>query len=405
MVLLAARTISMGGFVFAPVALAFGILDLEGGNEWWISAVLGCQLVPEAALALAGGVVADRYPRARVLQAGLAAAGVGWFAIGWMMVSGFAPLWLMCLAAAFAGVASSLVYPALTGIIPDLVPSLQLQQANAWLGMGTAVARLAGLVAGGAVVVAVGGGWAMVFAAALYIGAGALALGLPIVKDSLVPAENALRQLAEGWREVKSRQWLWVVIAQFGLMVMALEALIGVLGPLLAQRELTGAIVWGSTPLPGKAVWTLILVGQGVGATLGVVVSLRWRPQRPILAGAVFTVFAAGPPLLLGLGAHAWVVVGSAALMGVGFEVFNVLYMTTLQNEIPPHLLSRVAAYDAFGSLVLAPLGAVIAAPAAVWLGVRPAITWTGLLILAVTLATICAPGVRRLRVRPPRLP
>jgi hypothetical protein len=401
LLLLAARTLSMMGFVFAPVALAFGILAMPGGEAWMISAVLGAQLTPEVLLALFGGVIADRYPRAYVMRAGLAVSGIGWLTLGGMMVLGPASVWAMCLAAALTGLAAAVVYPALTGIIPDLVPRTQLQQANAWLGMGGSVARLTGLVSAGAVVVALGGGWALVCAAGLYLISAVLALWLPISRDSLARGERVLRQLVEGWVEFKSRQWLWVVVCESGLLIMAFEAFQGVLGPLIAVEELPGAIVLGTRPLAGEMVWTLILAGEALGAIVGVFISLVWRPARPILVGAVLTLAAVAPPVLLGVGAHAWVVIGSAALMGLGFEIFGVLYLTTLQNEIPPTLLSRVAAYDAFGSMVLAPVGAIVAAPLATWLGVRPAMMWAGALVLVVTVAAICSPGVRHLRVRP----
>jgi hypothetical protein len=105
------------------------------------------------------------------------------------------------------------------------------------------------------------------------------------------------------------------------------------------------------------------------------------------------------PPVLLGLGAQIWLVVGSAVLMGLGNQVFGVLYLTTLQNEVPAQALSRVAAYDAFGSLALAPLGAVVAAPLAEWLGVRAALVWCGVLISVIGVAAVASPGVRGLRV------
>jgi hypothetical protein len=283
-----------------------------------------------------------------------------------------------------------------------LVPKAQLQRANAWLGMGASVARLAGLVSAGAVVVWLGGGWAVVCSAAMYLAAAALAGLLPAVSQSLSRDASPLKQLAQGWWEVRTRQWLWVVIAQFSILIFAFEAFQGVLGPLVAVRELDGAISLGAGPLPGEAVWTVVLAGEAVGAILGVVASLVWRPARPILVGAALTFLAALPPLLLGFGLGVWLVVAAAVLMGFGFEVFGVLYLTTLQNEVPPTALSRVAAYDAFGSLVLAPFGAVIAAPAAGWLGARGAILWTGVVVLLVTVAAVASPGVRGLRVRPP---
>ncbi|MDR1807389.1 MAG: MFS transporter [Propionibacteriaceae bacterium] len=386
-VLLVARTIAMMGFAFAPVALAFGLLDLPGGDAHLLSTVLTAQLGPKVVLSLFGGVVADRYPRVRVLQIGIAVVGLGWVALGLMMLTGLTWTWLMCLAAGLTGIAESVLYPALTGIIPEVVPPLLLQQGNAWLSMGASAARLAGLVGSGAMVVLLGGGWAVVVAGALYLTAGVVALGLPVAPAGANPAESPLRQLIAGWGEFSSRQWIWVCTAQYAFVVMMLQAAHGVLGPVIAKAE-----------LGGPKAWTTVLVGEAVGAVLGVVVSLVWRPRRPIFTGVLVTFFAGVPPVLLGLGAPVLVTAVAAVGMGLGFELFGVLWMTALQREVPPDALSRVAAYDAFGSIMFGPIGLIIAAPAADWLGLHPALIGCGGTILLVTALAALSPEVRRLK-------
>lgn len=391
LVLLAARTLSMLGMAFAPVALAFGILDLPGADAGTLSLVLAAQLVPTVLFMLVGGVIADRYPRRAVLQIGIWLEAVGFGGIGVMLLTGFAPIWLICASAAVAGLAGSMVYPALTGIIPDLVPAEQRQPANSWLAMGAAAARLGGLVAGGATVVWLGGGWAMVASGAIYALAGVLLLGVPKVEGHLADSEtHPLRQLVEGWGEFTSRQWLWVVVAQWSILVMVLQAAQGVLGPVYAKAE-----------LGGPAAWTAILAGEAVGAIAGVTLSMLWKPSRPIFVGTLVTMSAGIPPILMGLGAPLWALIGSMALLGVSFELFGVLWLTTMQAEVPPESLSRVASYDALGSLMLGPLGLVLAGPAILAFGVEASLIGTGVIMIAVTFAALCAPEVRSLRARP----
>lgn len=391
LVLLAARTLSMLGMAFAPVALAFGILDLPGADAGTLSLVLAAQLVPTVLFMLIGGVVADRYPRRGVLQTGIWLEAVGFGGIGAMLLTGFAPLWLICTSAAVAGLAGAMVYPALTGIIPDLVPAEQRQPANSWLAMGAAAARLGGLVAGGATVVWLGGGWAMIASGAIFAVAGVLLLGVPKVEGHLADSDtHPLRQLVEGWGEFTSRQWLWVVVAQWSILVMVLQAAQGVLGPVYAKAQ-----------LGGPAAWTAILAGEAVGAIAGVTLSLLWKPSRPIFVGTLATLSAGLPPVLMGLDAPLWALIGSMALLGVCFELFGVLWLTTMQAEVPPESLSRVASYDALGSLMLGPLGLVLAGPAILAFGVNAALIGTGVIMIAVTLAALCAPEVRSLRARP----
>jgi MFS family permease len=391
-VLLAARTISMLGMAFAPVALAFGILGLPGADAGTLSVVLAAQTIPLVVFMLVGGVIADRYPRAIVLRWGQLIAAVAWASIGLMLLIGHTPLWLLCLAAALAGMSGATVYPALSGIIPDLVPVHLLQQGNAWLSMGASAARFVGLVASGAVVVWLGGGWAMEVAGGLYLVASVLSGFLPRGGSLAQPEESPLHQLRSGWSEFRSRQWLFVCVLQWAVMLMVLQASQGVLGPVVAKAELGGA-----------AGWTVVLAGEALGAILGVAIAMVWRPRRPIFVATLLTFTAAAPQLLLGFSAPLWLVVVAAFFMGVGFDLFGVLWMTTMQHEVPAESLSRVASYDALGSLMLGPLGLLLAGPAAALFGPHLALLGTGVVSLVTTVFALAFPEVRQLRARTPR--
>jgi MFS family permease len=66
--LLAGRAISMLGSAIAPVAIAFAVLDLTGSAAA-LGLVLAARSIPEVVFMLVGGVIADRFDRARVLVA------------------------------------------------------------------------------------------------------------------------------------------------------------------------------------------------------------------------------------------------------------------------------------------------------------------------------------------------
>jgi hypothetical protein len=72
-----------------------------------------------------------------------------------------------------------------------------------------------------------------------------------------------------------------------------------------------------------------------------------------------------------------------------------------MQQEIPLHALSHVSAYDALGSLVLAPVGTAIAGPLADDFGTSPVLAVGGVLIVVLTAAVLLVPEVRRIRYRP----
>lgn len=174
----------------------------------------GADALDAGARLRAGG--ADRYPREQVLRAAEWANAVLHIVIGVLLLSGHAPVWGLVTLTFLAGTAGALVWPAMTGIVPQVVPAHSLQDGNALIGIGGNTARVAGLVAGG-IVVAIGGGWALIAAGVIFAVAGLcvgrLRLTRPPQDD--VPGLGMLRELRVGWSEFRSRTWLWVCVLQF----------------------------------------------------------------------------------------------------------------------------------------------------------------------------------------------
>ncbi|MGC9670379.1 MFS transporter [Planosporangium sp. 12N6] len=385
--LFGARTCSTLGSAIGPVALAFGVLGLPGATPARLSAVLTVYSICQVAFMLLGGAIADRWPRQRLMVVAEAGSTVAWGAIAVMFVVGRAPLEPLLLLSAAAGTATALFFPALAGVVPEVVPAARLQSANALLRLGTNAARLSGFAVAGALVALVGPGWGLMVNAASFAVSGALlaALRLPRVpRDG--GGSHIVADLRDGWREFSSRQWLWVVVVQFSFMVAATQAAYGVLGPVVAKAELGGAPAWSA-----------ILGAQAVGMMAGVFVAVRLRPRRPILVATLWTLLYALPPALLGLRAPLWAVVAGSFLCGVGFDVFGVLWETTMQRTIPASALSRVSSYDWLGSLLLGPLGLLAAGPLAVTVGTHASLVGCAVVTLVAAAAALLSPGVRRL--------
>jgi MFS family permease len=119
----------------------------------------------------------------------------------------------------------------------------------------------------------------------------------------------------------------------------------------------------------------------------------------------LMTLTAGVPPILLGTLAPLWAVTVSMFILGVTFELFGVLWMTTMQDEVPPEALARVASYDALGSLLLGPVGLVLAGPAILVFGLHQSLIGAGVISIAVTVLALLSPEVRNLRSKSSRLP
>ncbi len=223
MLLASARTVSVLGNGFAAVALAFAVLALPGASPGRLSLVLACQALPQLMFILLGGVIADRMSRARLMALAELMGAVAYTGLAALVLSGHAPLPAMCVLAVAAGTASALFLPAMDGIVPLIVPGERLQQANGLLRVGTNSARLLGLALSGVTVAVVGAGWALALNAASFVVSAALTVRLPV---AVRPPRKSTgwADLREGWREFASRQWLWAVVAQWSIVIAALNA-------------------------------------------------------------------------------------------------------------------------------------------------------------------------------------
>ncbi|WP_406200783.1 MFS transporter [Streptomyces sp. NBC_01017] len=381
-----ARVVSVLGNGFARVALAFAVLALPGSGAGRLSLVVACQALPQLVFILAGGVIADRMSRSGLMVLADVLGAGAYAGLAAMVLTGHAPLVAMCLLAVAAGTATALFAPAMDGLVPLIVPADRLQRANGLLRMGTNSSLLLGLTLSGVTVALVGAGWALAINAASFVVSAALIAPLRVAARPRKRA-SGWADLREGWQEFASRQWLWVVVSQYAVVVAALNANVGVLGPLTAEQHLGGA-----------RAWSVIVGAQAVGTIAGAGLAARVRVKRPILVGVLCTFPAALPIALLGAQAPVWLIAAAMFGAGVASDVFGVLWATTIQREIPERALSRVSSYDWFGSLAFAPLGLLVAGPVAAAVGTGPALAGCAALIVLATMAALLSPQVRTLR-------
>ncbi|MFJ4834849.1 MFS transporter [Streptomyces sp. NPDC088747] len=384
--LASARVLSVLGNGFARVALAFAVLALPGAGPGRLSLVLACQALPQLVFILAGGVIADRMSRSGLMVLADVMGAGAYTGLAVMVLTGHAPLVAMCLLAVVAGSATALFAPALDGLVPLIVPLDRLQRANGLLRVGTNSSLLLGLALSGVTVALVGAGWALALNAASFVVSAVLTVRLRVAARPRKKA-SGWSELREGWQEFASRQWLWVVVAQYSVVIAVTNANVGVLGPLTAERHLGGA-----------RAWSVIVAAQAVGTVAGAGLASRVRVRHPVRVAVLCTFPAAVPIALLGAEAPVWLI--SAAMFGAGVagDFFGVLWATTIQQEIPERLLSRVSSYDWFGSLALAPLGLLFAGPLAATLGTRRTLAGCATLLTLATTAALLSPQVRNLR-------
>lgn len=192
-----------------------------------------------------------------------------------LVITGTAELWMLAALAGVTGAATGFFNPASTGLLPEIVPAQQLQQANALRATAVSAGEILGPLVAGLLVAVAGAGWAIaVDAAAFAVSAPCLTL-LRISGRAQRETASFLSDLRAGWVAFRSRRWVWTFVAYFALGNMLWGAW-SALGPIVAARDLGGAAAWGS-----------VLAALGVGGGTGGVGSgrSRHRHQRGALAG------------------------------------------------------------------------------------------------------------------------
>jgi len=389
----ASRGISFLGNAMAPIALAFAVLSLKGASAADLGWVIATRSAAQVVFLLAGGVIADRCSRRVVLIASEVVAGIAELLLSALFFAHTAGIPYILILVAANGAASAAYWPAATGILPEIVDRADMVSANGLLRISMNVAAIAGASLGGVIVTLAGADWALLADALTFLVSAILIAGVRRTTTAATTTEGALAALRTGWSEFRSRQWVWLIVAQFSLFNACFQGILVVLGPIMSKDYYGGA-----------GFWAAMLALQGVGLAAGSLISMILRPVRPIRTATLLT-FGFLPALLLfGLRAPVWMTGAAMLVYGGCYAIFSVLWNSSLQNQISRDAISRVSSYDAVGSYALGPIGSVVAVPLAHELGLGGTFTTCFFLLFAASCAVLAFPSVRHLTTSPPQL-
>jgi MFS family permease len=388
----ASRAVNIWGTTMAPVALAFAVLAVEDSAAA-LGQVLAARSIPMVLFLLLGGVVADRFGRRLVIQVSNAVSVLSQALAAGLVITGHAELWQLIVIEAVNGTAAATAFPAMQGMVPQLVPRHQLQQANVLLSMVRGALFAIGPTTAALLVVTVGPGWALAVDAATWLVA--LLLLLPVRVPHRAPAAGGgvVQDLREGWQLFRATTWLWVVVLAFGALNAIIAGAWHTLGPIVAKDTI------------GITGWGYVLSAQAIGLVATGVVLMRVRIRYPLRAGMLGCLVFAAPLLLLGLEPVLVPLVVGMFLAGAGLEVFGLGWSLAMQEKIPEEMLSRAYSYDALGSLVAVPVGQLTFGPLAAWLGTRPVLVGAAAAYAMICLLTLASRAVRDLERDPVSAP
>ena len=383
------EAVSLLGDGLFTVALTFGVLDLRhSGTD--VGIVLGAFSLPLVLFTVIGGVWADRLRREWVMIVSDLVRFVTLAVIAAILLTGRAQVWSLAVLGFIYGCGDAFFFPAYTALIQQIVPPDRLQEANALRGMSDSFGWFVGPSISGILVAAIGAGGTLGLDAFTFlVSAGfLLTLRVPALLRTRAPATFAA-ELRDGWREVRSRTWLWVMMLRAMLVLFVTIAPLQILGPLTLTAELPST--------SAKALWGLMVGFFSLGMLVGGTIALYYRPRRPMVVCALCGTTASVPMIALALPLSRWELLAVWVARGVAIGVFSAVWDATLQIRIAPESMARVSSWDWMTASGLWPLGLVLAGPVAQLMGLTDALWLSAACGLACSLWVLLVKDVWRL--------
>lgn len=383
----AGQSLSAIGDAVVPITITLVVIG-ETGSATQLGIVLAASLIAQVALFLPGGVWADRLPRRAVMVGADALRCTVQLIIGLDLIHNGVNVVHLAVAGALNGAANAFFLPATRGLVPATVGRAHLQQANAMMDVSKRLALVLSPAIATGLVLGVGGGWVLVLDSATFA-LSVVTLSALRITETGGHRSGFLAELRDGWTQVRSRRWYWSSLLVHAVWNMG-RCVYFVVGPLIAIGSLGGEVAWG-----------VIVQGSAVGALVGVLMALRMKPRRPLVAVNVCLSLGCLPLLGLGTAAHPVLVSVFAGFMAMGLGITGALWATVVQQNIPANYLSRVTAYDWLLSVGLNPLGMLMAGPLAALASPQWTVLGMAALVAVVCAAALGLPDVRALKSTP----
>jgi len=327
------RLVSVLGRSMLSIAIGWQLYE-RTGSAFALGLVGLAQVIPVVGLVLIAGDVADRHSRrgigvlTQLLQAAVA--------LGLAYVShAQAPVPFVYGLLFFSGVATAFGSPAISALLPAMVPIERLAQVNAWSSTAFQIAATAGPALAGLLLAALGDATLLYFANAVAsLGFAVILWRLPVPAVTPSPSRpRSSRDLRAGLRFVFRCQELLAAITLdlFAVLLGGVSALM----PIFAKDILHVG--------PRGLGW--LLAAPSIGALLTAMIQTRLGPWRHSGRVLLLSVGGYGAATLgFGLSRSFALSLGLLFLTGV-FDALSVVIRRTLEQVVTPdRLRGRVSA-------------------------------------------------------------
>ncbi|MFB4318937.1 MFS transporter [Actinomadura sp. 21ATH] len=389
------QVVSNTGTWMQRVAQDWLVLELTRGSGVALGITTGLQFLPLLLFGLWGGVIADRYPKRRVLMITQVSMGLLALVLGLLAITGTAQVWHVYVLAFGLGMATVVDNPTRQSFVVEMVGQRDLPNAIALNSATFNGARLLGPAVAGLLIAALGTGPVFLLNAASF---GAVLLGLYAMRESDLrasePVKRAKGQLREGLRYVRGRRDLMLVLV-----------LVGFVATFGMNFQITTALVAREVFHSDASSFGLASSMLALGALSGALLAARraTRPRLRVLVGAaaLFAVLE----IATGLMPFYWTFLVLLVPTGIMMMTFTTAANATMQLSVAPEMRGRVMGLYMFVFLGTNPFGAPMVGWMAERFGPRMSIVLGGMIALAAALAVgaLAAPrGTLRRALRRP---
>jgi len=372
------------------------VLQLSGGSGAALGITTGLQFLPMLVLSPFAGLVADRFPKQRVLICTQIAMAVPAAVLGTLAITGSAETWHVYVLALLFGIGTAFDAPARQSFVVEIVGRDDLTNAVGLNSASFNLARIVGPAVAGGLIALLGGGpaatgWVIAANAVSYLGV--VGSMLAMRAGELTPADAVGRgrgSIREGWRYVRGRPDL--------VLVLVIVFFVGTFG---LNFQLTSALMATQVFDKGAGAYGLLSSVMAIGSLAGALLAAgRGRPTlRLVVLAAVSFCLA---EMVAGLLPTYVTFTVWLPLLGLTALTVITAANATMQLSVEPQMRGRVAALYLMVFMGGTPLGS----PLLGWVGDVFGARWTliggGAVALLGTLAATAMFSWRRsLVVRP----
>ena len=387
-VFLVGQTITTFGSLLVQYALFWHLtLTTKSGVVLALAAIFG--FLPQAVVSIFAGVWADRVNRKVMIIVSDSTIALATLGLAFLMLSGVDDLWLIFLVMAVRSVGAGIQMPAISALIPQIVPTDKLMRVN---GINSSV-QSSLLIIGP--VAAAGIYSTMSLAAILFVDVVTAVIGLLLLATIAVPTlsraasddkPSYFTDLREGLKYIFSNdlvRWVMVIYSIVFLLIVAPSNL----SPLMLVRTF-GSDVWLLTILE-------LAFGVGMvagGALMAIFASKVDRLGMMVGTSILFGVLAT----VMGFTTNLILFYTLFFLIGLAVPAFSTSSMTLLQETVEPERQGRVFGFVGIVMAVAMPLGMAVLGPLADIVSVEILLIVTGVATVVIAVVAILLPAGKR---------